>query len=49
MKFELPKLNYEYGELEPFLSAKLMELHHSKHHQTYIDKLNAIISETPEA
>lgn len=49
MKFELPKLNYEYGALEPFLSARLMELHHSKHHQIYIDKLNTVISETPEA
>lgn len=49
MKFELPKLEYEYTELEPFLSAKLMELHHSKHHQIYVDKLNAVISDTPEA
>lgn len=48
MKFELPALNYEYDQLEPFLSADLMKLHHKHHHQTYIDKLNTVISETPE-
>ena len=35
-KVELPKLNYKYEELEPILSKELVELHHSKHHQTYI-------------
>ncbi|HRP37514.1 MAG TPA: superoxide dismutase, partial [Candidatus Dojkabacteria bacterium] len=40
-KFELPKLDYDYGALEPYIDAKTMELHHTKHHQTYVDKLNA--------
>jgi Fe-Mn family superoxide dismutase len=40
-KFELPKLNYDYGALEPYFDAKTMEIHHTKHHQTYVDKLNA--------
>jgi Fe-Mn family superoxide dismutase len=46
--FELPKLDYEYGELSPAISAKIMELHHSKHHQTYVDKLNAALEKVPE-
>ena len=43
MKHELPKLEYEYDALEPFVDAKTMEIHHSKHHQTYVDKLNAAL------
>ena len=31
----LPELPYQYHELEPYISADIMELHHSKHHQTY--------------
>jgi len=41
--FELPKLKYEYNSLEPFVDAKTMEIHHSKHHQGYINKLNAAL------
>src|SRR5689334_10372018 len=38
--FTLPKLNYDFDALEPHLDAKTMEIHYTKHHQTYVDKLN---------
>ena len=44
--FELPALDYKYSELEPYIDAQTMELHHTKHHQTYIDKLNSAIKDT---
>jgi Fe-Mn family superoxide dismutase len=40
MSFTLPKLNYPFDGLEPFIDAKTMELHHDKHHATYVEKLN---------
>lgn len=43
MSFELPKLNYSYDALEPYIDAKTMEIHHSKHHSGYTSKLNAAI------
>jgi Fe-Mn family superoxide dismutase len=39
-KFELPQLPYAYDALEPHIDAKTMEIHHSKHHNTYVTKLN---------
>jgi superoxide dismutase, Fe-Mn family len=48
MKYDLPKLNYSYDALEPFIDAKTMEIHHTKHHQTYVDKLNEALGKHPE-
>lgn len=48
MKYELPKLPYDYAALEPYIDAKTMELHYTKHHQTYVDKLNAAVEKYPE-
>ncbi len=42
-KYELPKLTYEYNALEPHFDAQTMEIHYTKHHQTYVDKLNAAL------
>lgn len=47
-KYVLPKLPYAYDALEPFIDAKTMEIHHTKHHQTYVDKLNAALEKHPE-
>jgi Fe-Mn family superoxide dismutase len=43
MKHTLPELGYAYDALEPFIDARTMEIHHTKHHQTYVDKLNSAI------
>lgn len=44
--YELPRLNYEYNALEPYIDEQTMRIHHTKHHQGYIDKLNAAIKGT---
>ena len=46
MAFELPTLKYAYDALEPYIDARTMEIHHSKHHQAYITNLNAAIAGT---
>ncbi|MCL3778785.1 superoxide dismutase [Prolixibacteraceae bacterium JC049] len=40
MSFELPKLNYSYSALEPYIDAQTVEVHYSKHHQGYTNNLN---------
>ena len=44
----LPPLPYAYNALEPFIDAKTLEIHHGKHHQSYVDKLNAALEKYPE-
>lgn len=46
--FRLPNLPYAYDALEPVISKAIMELHHQKHHQTYVDKLNAALKDQPD-
>ncbi len=41
--FELPKLSYPYAALEPHIDAQTMEIHHTKHHQAYVNNLNAAL------
>lgn len=45
-KIELPKLMYSLDALEPYISKRTIEFHYLKHHQTYVDKLNALIENT---
>jgi Fe-Mn family superoxide dismutase len=47
MIHKLPDLGYAYDALEPYIDARTMEIHHTKHHQTYVDKLNAALENHP--
>jgi len=47
MSFTLPALPYSYDALEPHIDARTMEIHHTKHHQAYINNLNTAIAGTP--
>ncbi len=46
MTFTLPPLDYDYNALEPHIDARTMEVHHSKHHQGYVNKANAVLEGT---
>lgn len=49
MSYTLPALPYAFDALEPHIDAKTMEIHHGKHHQAYVDKLNAALPEVLKA
>jgi superoxide dismutase len=46
---KLPDLPYDYSALEPVISAEIMEIHHSKHHATYVTNFNAATEQQAEA
>lgn len=48
MIHKLQPLQYQYNSLEPYFDEQTMKIHHTKHHQTYIDKLNAAIKDYPD-
>jgi len=48
MAYSLPKLPYGYDALEPYIDARTMEIHYTKHHQGYVDKTNAALEKYPE-
>jgi superoxide dismutase, Fe-Mn family len=48
-EYVLPELNYDYAALEPHISARIMELHHSKHHATYVAGANTALEQMAEA
>jgi Fe-Mn family superoxide dismutase len=47
--YVLPDLAYDYAALEPHISARIMELHHSKHHKAYVDGANNALTGLDEA
>jgi superoxide dismutase, Fe-Mn family len=49
MPYTLPELPYTYDALEPHIDARTMEIHHTKHHQGYVDKLNAALEGHPSS
>src|SRR4029079_16642964 len=48
-KYTLPDLPYDYGALEPHVSGKIMELHHNKHPQTYVNNANETLDALADA
>ncbi len=49
LKHTLPDLPYDYSALEPTICAEIMQIHHSKHHQTYVNNLNVTEEKIEEA
>jgi len=49
MTYQLPELSYDYSAIEPHISARIMELHHSKHHQAYVTGANAALEAMEKA
>ncbi len=47
-QYQLPELSYAYDALEPYIDAKTMEIHHTAHHQAYVNNLNAALDKHPE-
>ncbi len=48
MKYELPKLNYNYNGLEPYIDVQTVEIHYAKHHQNYLNNLNDVLAKYPK-
>jgi hypothetical protein len=48
-EYSLPDLSYDYGALEPHIAGEIMQLHHSKHHQTYVTGLNSTLEQLADA
>ena len=48
MAYVLPPLPYAFNALEPHIDAQTMQIHHGKHHQAYVNNLNAAIEKAPE-
>lgn len=48
MVYTLPELTYSYDALEPYIDARTMEIHHSKHHQAYVNNVNAALENHPD-
>ncbi|NGX28268.1 MAG: Superoxide dismutase [Mn] 2 [Candidatus Anoxychlamydiales bacterium] len=47
--YQLPDLDYDYGDLEPVMTAQMLEIHHDKHHRAYVNNLNAALEKYHEA